>query len=389
MKILMVAPQPFFEPRGTPFSVLGRLRAFSALGHDVDLVTYHIGQDVPIPRVEVHRIPSIFFVKKISIGPSLTKLFLDGFLLIKTIQLLFRSQYDLFHTHEEASFFGFILAKLFGIRHLYDMHSSLPQQLGNFQYSKFGPLIRLFSWFEETVIHSSHAVITICPALKAQVETINTHVPHVMIENVSTEGDPHEVPSDVKREFKKRYTLEGRKVVLYSGTLESYQGIGLLFASAKIVSRIHPDVVFLIMGGRVDQLEACKELVGQLGLKDHVCLTGMQPPSEVLTATSLSDVLVSPRISGTNTPLKIYSYLQSGKPIVATNLFTHTQVLHDEVAVLVAPEEELFAKGICRVLEDPRYAQALGCHARTLFERDYSYQTYLDKTTRILRLAME
>jgi len=51
MKILMIAPQPFFEPRGTPFSVLGRLKAFSELGHEVDLVTYHVGQDVVIPKV--------------------------------------------------------------------------------------------------------------------------------------------------------------------------------------------------------------------------------------------------------------------------------------------------------------------------------------------------
>ena len=95
MKILMVAPQPFFEPRGTPFSVLGRLKALSALGHEVDLVTYHLGEDIPIPRVAIHRIPSIFFVKKIPIGPSLTKVFLDGFLLVKTIQMLFRSKYEL------------------------------------------------------------------------------------------------------------------------------------------------------------------------------------------------------------------------------------------------------------------------------------------------------
>lgn len=388
MKILMIAPQPFFEPRGTPFSVLGRLKALSSLGHEIDLVTYHIGQDVPIQNVVIHRIPSIFFIKRISIGPSVTKLFLDGFLLAKTVQMLFRNSYDLVHTHEEASFFGFMLAKLFNIRHLYDMHSSLPQQLGNFQYSKFAPLIHLFRWFEETVIHSSHAVITICPALKEQVEKINTGVPHVMIENVSTEGDPQAVPANVIQEFKQQYALEGRKVVLYSGTLESYQGLDLLFLSAKVVSRIHKDVLFLIMGGRPDQLEACQHTVAQLGLEAHVRFTGMQAPSEVLKATAACDVLVSPRISGTNTPLKIYSYLQSGKPIVATDLYTHTQVLSRDVAVLAAPEDEAFGKGICQMLEDLRYAQTLGRNARALFDRDYSYDTFLQKTNRVIQLAM-
>ena len=384
----MIAPQPFFEPRGTPFSVLGRLKALSALGHEIDLVTYHIGQDVPVPNVAIHRIPSIFFIKRISIGPSMTKLFLDGFLLVKTIHMLFRNSYDLVHTHEEASFFGFILAKVFKIRHLYDMHSSLPQQLGNFQYSKCAPLIHVFRWFEETVIHSSHAVITICPALKEQVEKINTSVPHVMIENVSTEGDPTTVPMNAIRDFKQQYALDGRKVVLYSGTFESYQGLDLLFASAKVVSRIHDDVLFLIMGGRPDQLEAAQHTVAQLGLESHVRFTGMQTPSEVLKATAVCDILVSPRISGTNTPLKIYSYLQSGKPIVATDLYTHTQVLNPDVAVLAAPEEETFAKGICQVLEDTRFAKTLGHNARALFDRDYSYDTFLQKTNRVIQLAM-
>ena len=115
MKILMVAPQPFFEPRGTPFSVLGRLKALSKLGHEVDLVTYHIGEDVAIPGVVIRRIPSIPFIRKISIGPSVKKLFLDMFLLVKTMSLLMRRRYDLLHSHEEASFFCVFFAKVFRV----------------------------------------------------------------------------------------------------------------------------------------------------------------------------------------------------------------------------------------------------------------------------------
>ena len=46
MRILMIAPEPFFEPRGTPFSEFHRIRALTDLGHQVDLVTYPFGQDV-------------------------------------------------------------------------------------------------------------------------------------------------------------------------------------------------------------------------------------------------------------------------------------------------------------------------------------------------------
>ena len=66
--------------------------------------------------------------------------------------------------------------------------------------------------------------------------------------------------------------------------------------------------------------------------------TGQQPAREIPAFVQACDILVSPRIRGTNTPLKIYSYLRSGKPIVATDLLTHTQVLSDGVARLVAPK---------------------------------------------------
>ena len=55
-------------------------------------------------------------------------------------------------------------------------------------------------------------------------------------------------------------------------------------------------------------------------------------------------MLTSPRSKGTNTPLKIYQYLRSGKPIVATRLLTHTQVLDDDTAMLTAPDPQAFAR---------------------------------------------
>src|ERR1051325_862162 len=184
MRILMVAPQPFFEPRGTPFSILGRLKALAELGHEVDLLTYHLGRDVEIRNLVIHRTRCVKFIKTVKVGPGLTKLFLDLLLFVKAIHLLKKNRYDLLHTHEEASFFGIVLAKLFRIRHLYEMHSSLPQQLNNFEFTRFRPLIRLFERLEFAVVKSSNAVITICPALEDHVKKIHGRARSVMIENV-------------------------------------------------------------------------------------------------------------------------------------------------------------------------------------------------------------
>jgi hypothetical protein len=44
VKILMIAPVRFLEPRGTPLAVLGRAKTLSVLGHQVDMLTYHVGK---------------------------------------------------------------------------------------------------------------------------------------------------------------------------------------------------------------------------------------------------------------------------------------------------------------------------------------------------------
>ena len=380
----MVAPQPFFEPRGTPLSVLGRLKALTRLGHEVDLLTYHVGQDVAIAGVRIHRTPKIALIRRVKIGPSLPKLVLDLLLFFMTIGFLLKNRYDLLHTHEEASFFGALLAKLFRIPHLYDMHSSPTEQLSNFQFSGFGPLLRVFDWIEGTVVRHSDAVITICPALEQRVEDIGPKVPHVLIENAVGEADWNpvaEAPSSVPA------VLDGKSVVLYAGTLEPYQGIDLLIDSARHVVQDCPGAMFLVVGGKPDQVRVYEERVRSMSLSSYFHFTGIRPPEEIPALIERCDVLVSPRTDGTNTPLKIYSYLKSGKPIVATELYTHTQVLNHNVAMLVEPNADAFARGICSLLEDPELAQRLGRQARVYSEARFSLGRYLEKTKLALQLA--
>jgi glycosyltransferase involved in cell wall biosynthesis len=109
---------------------------------------------------------------------------------------------------------------------------------------------------------------------------------------------------------------------------------------------------------------------------------GERPAAEIPGYLLASDVLVSPRSRGTNTPLKIYQYLRSGKPIVATRLLTHTQVLSDETAILTEPSPSEFAAGILQAIENATLAAELGRRARTLADTKYSYEAYLERTRR-------
>jgi glycosyltransferase involved in cell wall biosynthesis len=385
VKILMIAPEPFFEPRGTPFSEFHRIRALLELGHTVDLVTYPFGTDVTMPGLRVFRAMRPPFIKEVRIGPSLAKIPLDALLTITVIRRALAERYDAVHSHEEGSFIGVVLAAALGVPHLYDMHSSLPQQLTNFAFSRSRVLRRIFEVLERFVIRRSRVVIVICPHLEETVRTIDRVVPTVLIENSPGSGDTP-VAGSGDRIRQELGLSADTPMVLYTGTFEAYQGLDLLFAAASHVLQRRAEVKFVLAGGRPDQIEAARTAAGAAGLQHAVIFAGQRPAEEIPAFLDAADALVSPRSSGTNTPLKIYQYLRSGRPIVATRLLTHTQVLDDDVAYLSEATPAGVGAAILEALADPDRARAVGDRARHLAETKYSYEVYLNRTRQALAL---
>ena len=380
MHILMIAPEPFFEPRGTPFSEYHRIRALTDLGHTVDLVTYPFGQDVVIPGLRVFRCLRPPFVRHAKIGPSFAKLPLDFLLTFTALRRALIGRYDVVHSHEEGALIGVALAGVLRIPHLYDMHSSLPQQLSNFKFSRSRMLRRVFVAFERLLIRASRVIIVICPHLEETVHEIEPRAQAVLIENAPGPTDAPPSPdavAAVRREFG---LAASTPVVLYTGTLEAYQGLELLMAAARQVAAARPDVRFLLAGGKPDQVARLRDQARAAGVEDVLLLAGQRPAQDIPAFLEAADVLVSPRSRGTNTPLKIYQYLRSGRPIVATRLLTHTQVLNDAVAMLTEPTPDDYARGILALLDDPARARAIGERARELADTKYTYAAYLART---------
>lgn len=379
----MIAPEPFFEPRGTPFSEYFRIKALSELGHEVDLATYPVGKDVEIPKLRIFRSMKVPFIHKVKVGPSIQKLFLDFFLFFTVLKLLFKNRYDCIHTHEEACFFGAVLSRLRRIPHVYDMHSSLAQQFINFNITRSPWIHRILRFFEKRALLSSDAIIAICPYLGEHVRESGVLRQVFVIENTPEADTFFQNPSTkTETDFEPPQEIKGRPVVLYAGTFEHYQGLDLLMDSIPFVVRMLPETMFLLIGGDKNSIEQFRKRSIELGVEQYVLLKEKVPVEQVTRYLELAKVLVSPRKSGTNTPLKIYSYLRSGRPIVATNLVTHTQVLNPEIAVLTEPEPDAFAKGIIEALSDPEMSRMVE-RARQVAEEKYSYREYLAKTSRL------
>jgi glycosyltransferase involved in cell wall biosynthesis len=376
----MIAPEPFFEPRGTPFSEFHRIRALIALGHEVDLVTYPIGQDVTMPGLRVFRCLSLPFLHHVKIGPSLAKLVLDALLTLTVLRRAVSARYDVVHSHEEGGLIGSALAMMLRVPHLYDMHSSLPQQLTNFAFSRSRVMRRVFLAIERFMIRRSRVVIVICPALEETVRAIEPHARIVLIENAPGSGEDWPTPADAAGVRTALGLDTSTPMVLYTGTFEAYQGLDLLFEAMAIVHRSRPDARLVLAGGKPEQIARAQAQARAFGIEGITLFAGERPASEIPGYLLASDVLVSPRSRGTNTPLKIYQYLRSGKPIVATRLLTHTQVLDDRTAVLTGTMPHDFAAGILAALNDRARSAELGRQARELADTKYSYEAYLEKT---------
>jgi glycosyltransferase involved in cell wall biosynthesis len=333
--------------------------------------------------VRILRTPSIPFIKSVKIGPSWSKPFLDLLLFIYAFILLLSNTYDVLHSHEESSFFAVILTRLFRVKHLYDMHSSLPQQLQNFKLGNWPFLIKAFEILEQWVLKTCDAVITIDRELSTYVRRLNPDIQQILIENLPIDMGSTAVSAQDLSKSCPGLESDGRFPLVYTGTFEAYQGLEILLQSLPLVKQTYPQVCLVLVGGQPQQIERLQALVKQEDIEEDVCFIGIVSPEEAMAYLDIAHILVSPRIEGTSVPLKIYSYLHSGKPIVATKLAAHTQVLDDSMAFLVEPTKQGLASGITCLLKHPDMAQRLGHQARQVAQEQYSMDGYIAKVAQV------
>ena len=398
MKVLVVAPQPFFSWRGTPFSVYYRTAAICELGHEADVLTYGQGLDVNIPGCRIVRIPAFRWMGTVKTGPSAFKLFLDAFMVLWTIGLLIRHRYQVVHAHEEAVFWCRWLKPVFRFRLIYDMHSSLPQQLHNFEFTRIRFIHWLFEKLETSAVRASDAVIAICPALRDYAHTLtDDHDKIFLIENsifepVRTSGtaagsSAGSTSTSPEMKLALEAWLDARSaesVIAYAGTLEVYQGIDKLIESFALVARQMPEAGLLIIGGQPAQVESCRGLAETLGVSGQVFLTGQLSQEDAQRLVGLAGACVSPRFSGDNTPLKIYQLMASGVSMVATRIESHTQVLNDDIATLTGVSTEELAAGMLELLRQPELARGKAERAQAWYEKYYSRGVYMGKMRAML-----
>ena len=248
-------------------------------------------------------------------------------MLATTLRMVRRGRYDLIHAVEESAFMALFVRWMYKVPYIYDMDSGLARQM----MDKFGFLRRLrrpLEGFEKAAVRGSVATLAVCKTLEDQARACWPEGLIARIEDISLlgggGGDVDDVP-------------EG-PVAMYVGNLQRYQGIDLLLDSFRHALREVPAAKLVVIGGDEESLRLYKARAADLA--ESVRFLGPRPVEKLGAYLRRATVLVSPRIQGENTPMKVYSYLDSGRPVLATRLPTHTQVLTDDIARLADPEPE-------------------------------------------------
>lgn len=170
MKILLLAPEPFYQDRGTPIAVNLLLRVLSERGEHVDVLTYHEGRDIKLPCVKLYRIANLPFIRNIRPGLSWKKIICDVFMFLKSAGLIRKNHYDLIFAVEESVFIALVWKWIFKIPYVYDMDSSLSQQIVE-KYPFLAPLTFLFKLSERLAVSNATGVAPVCDALTAIILT--------------------------------------------------------------------------------------------------------------------------------------------------------------------------------------------------------------------------
>ncbi len=371
MRVLFLAPQPFLRERGTPLRARNILATMTAAGHTVEMLCYPFGDDVEMPGLRILRSARVPGIRDVGIGPSAAKIVLDVPFALRALRMCARRGVDVIQAVEEAGLFAWVPARLLRRPFVYQMDSWITEQLVFSGFATRGPALALARWLERAAMRTAALVITVGPDHAAEVHRIAPRADVLVLPD--TPGADRFVPDEAgAARWRERLALGRARCAVYTGNFEPYQGVELLVRAAAQLPPACADVRIVLVGGRPDQIRDLQALAREVGAAERCVFAGSQPPHEMTAVLTLADVLVSPRCRGRNPPMKIYTYMQAGRPIVATRVPTHTQVLDEEIALLADPDPAALAATLASAFADASRAARVAAAALERFEREYS-----------------
>ncbi|MCK4785078.1 MAG: glycosyltransferase family 4 protein [Desulfobacteraceae bacterium] len=360
LNIIYVAPYNLSQPSAPAINVLEMCNAFSKKkcdtslcvpksGKDKDSLFQYYGVDHPFEIIEID-LPKIFRHHKM---PGQKAVFA-----ILASQKLRKMKNHLIYTRTPWIFF--IMSVLYKQRCFFEAHQ--------FRYVRFMQSSFYRSLVKLSVVFGNGVIVCISKTLMKQWEKygINRERLFVAHDAVNTKKF-HNLFS--KQQARKQLHMKPEiPLVVYTGSLLPGKGVDVLIKSANRL----PRTSFVIVGGKQEQIATLSKLV-QHG---NVIFTGQVHPAQMPLYQAAADVLVLPNTKGSviddvTSPMKLFEYMASNRPIVATDVPSIMEILVNNHNALISQSGNNFqlSQNIDMLLKNPSLSKLLASNAFQILDK--------------------
>ncbi|MEQ9823353.1 MAG: glycosyltransferase [Puniceicoccaceae bacterium] len=319
---------------------------------------------IPLPGVREHY----------AIGPSIAKFIYDLIHLCYGIHLLSKhSDLKVIHAVEDSCLPGYLLASTFGLPLVFEKHSDPGSYKQSGKFFK-NLILSAYQQWEQIVIRKAHSIIGTGDELVQQVHEVAPEADAWIIPDIPSSlsiPDPATIST-----LRDSLAHQGQILATYVGSFAVYQGIDLLFDAMSLALKGDPNLVLIIIGGKEHEIQERTQQMQKQGVSDRVKFLGFVHPDELPAYLAASDLLLSPRISGRNSPLKVLDYLKAERCIIATDNAANRQILNEDVALLSSPDSASFAKSILQASGDETLRNRLARNAKSLLQSRYHFDYF-------------
>ena len=375
LKVLMIAPTPFFADRGCHVKILEEIKTLSKRNIKITLVTYHIGRD--IEGIDTYRIINIPWYKKLDAGPSIHKYYLDLLLAAKALKVALKTKPDIIHAHLHEGVFVGRIVQFFTRKPLVaDYQGSMIGEMLDHGFVKKGSLSYKFNrWLENTVNKWPQKIIfSSSQAKEFFLNNFNVDVRKVISFTEGTNTDDFHPGYDVKNLRDELKLPSGKKIVIYLGVLTKYQGIDILVSSVRSVREKYPDVHFLIVG--YPNVKYYKNMAKELNISSSITFTGKVSHQDAPKYLCLGDIGVSLKLSQTEANGKLFGYMAVGLPCVVFDTKTNKEILGDTGIYAKYNDRDSFIQRLIYLLQNEKALKKYGQLSRKRVLDNYTW----DKT---------
>jgi len=182
-------------------------------------------------------------------------------------------------------------------------------------------------------------------------------------------------------EIRRKYGLEGKKIVLAVGKMSFGKGSDVLIAAVPAVVRAVPDALVLFVGRKNPLIEVPEDV------QAHIKRLGVLPHEEVLKMYAVADVVTMPSVWQEPHGRVLIEAMSLGRPVVATRVGGIPETVDDGVSGLLVERNDgkSLAEAITRILLNPELGRQIGENGKLVLDKKFNEQDVLRHTLNLYR----